>query len=267
MRMKLPFILSIPHCGNQIPSELRPSIALSESEIAEAEDYGTREIFADLPAVGIIAARWSRLVVDLNRSPDQYDPKGVVALTDYLGRTVFKPGCEPTLLEIQKRVAQFHQPYHDQLTAMLRGEPFAGLIDCHSLNGKGPADAPDSGRPRKDVILSNNGDHRGRQRSTADPLSCSAGTLQAAADAFVAQGFSVALNTPYRGGHITIHYGRQLRDAGRFAMQIEMNQDLYMAPGTLQCDRHRLHLTTERVKQALAAWAGQMKLTADCYTS
>jgi len=259
MPMKLPFILSIPHCGNQIPADIRPSIALSEHEIAEAEDFGTREIFADLPALGVIAAQWSRLVVDLNRSPDQFDPKGVVALTDYLGRKVFKPGCEPTRAQIQQRVAQFHQPYHAQLAAMVRLETFAGLIDCHSLNGTGPADAPDSGRKREDVILSNNGDHQGRQRSSADPLSCLAGTLQAAADAFAATGFSVALNTPYRGGYITTHFGQQLRHAGRFAMQIEMNQDLYMAPGALVCDTDRLHTTTERVKQALTLWARQMK--------
>jgi N-formylglutamate deformylase len=100
----------------------------------------------------------------------------------------------------------------------------------------------------------------GRQRSSADPLSCSTGTLQAAADAFAAAGFSVALNTPYRGGYITTHFGRQLRHAGRFAMQIEMNQDLYMAPGALACDADRLHTTTEGVKQALTLWVGQMAL-------
>lgn len=256
--MMLPFILSIPHCGVHIPPELRASIALSDQAIAESEDFGTREIFAQLPALDVIAAHWSRLVVDLNRPPHQYDAKGVVALADYFGRRIFHAGREPDEAAVKLWVARFHKPYYDRLAQMLRQADCIGLIDCHSLNGTGPPDAPDSGRKRRDVILSNNGDPEGRLVPGQGPLSCTTEVISRAADAFASQGFSVALNTPYRGGHITRYYGGRLRAAGRFAMQIEMNQDLYMTPGDVVCDSARVRHTAVRVERALAAWAGRL---------
>ena len=47
----LPFILSIPHCGLDIPAPLRPDLALDHDQILESIDFGTREIFGDMPAL------------------------------------------------------------------------------------------------------------------------------------------------------------------------------------------------------------------------
>jgi N-formylglutamate deformylase len=256
--VKLPFVLSIPHCGTQIPPDLRSSIALSDAGIVESVDFGTREIFERLPAAGIIAAQWSRLVVDLNRRPDQYDAKGVVALTDYDGQTVFRSGHEPTRTEIDDRVARYHRPYHDQLARLLQMKDCLGLIDCHSLNGTGPEDAPDRGRKRSDVVLSNAGDARGAECSADEPLTCPVDLFRKAAAAFEAQGFSVALNTPYRGGYIVRNYGARLRPLGRFAIQIEMNQDLYMTRPSAAPESQRIEDVSWRVTQALSAWAEQL---------
>lgn len=256
--MQLPFVLSIPHCGIQVPSDLRGGMALSDDLIAESVDFGTREIFGNMPVRRTIAARWSRLVVDLNRPPDQYDAKGVVALTDYDGRAVFRSGCEPSRAQIDARVGRYYAPYHNRLTELVQPDDFLGLIDCHSLNGTGPADAPDRGRKRCDMVLSNAGDARGGGRSAEDALTCPAEVLQMAADAFQDQGFSVALNTPYRGGHIVRHYGALLRPRGRFAVQIEMNHDLYMAPPSVAPTPERLDDTTRRVTRALSSWAQQL---------
>jgi len=256
--VQLPFVLSIPHCGTRIPPDVRACIALSEDDIAESVDFGTQEIFGALPALRIIASRWNRLVADLNRNPGQRDAKGVVALTDYSGLSVFHSGCEPTQAEIEERVARYHTPYHTQLTELIQPDDFLGLIDCHSLNGTGPADAPDHGRKRSDVILSNFGDSLGRQRSAQEPLTCLAGLLQMAAAAFEDQGFSVALNNPYRGGYIVNHYGAMLRAGGRFAIQIEMNQDLYITRPSVVPHPQQLAETTRRVAEALAAWAEQL---------
>lgn len=256
--MQLPFILSIPHCGIQVPPDLRSDIALSDDGITESVDFGTREIFERLPAAGVIAARWSRLVVDLNRGPDQYDAKGIVALTDYDGQTVFRRGREPTRPQIDERVARYYRPYHDRLSGLLLTNDVLGLIDCHSLNGTGPADAPDRGRKRSDVVLSNSGDARGDQRSTEEPLTCPGELFRLAAAAFEDQGFSVALNTPYRGGYIVRHYGARLRSSGRFAIQVEMNHDLYMMRPAVVPNPQRIEDTSRRVARALSIWAQRM---------
>ena len=73
--MRLPFVISIPHCSKLIPAEIRPAIALEEEELLDCTDRGTREIFAQYPVRTILWARWSRLVVDLNRSHLQRDSR------------------------------------------------------------------------------------------------------------------------------------------------------------------------------------------------
>jgi hypothetical protein len=50
-------------------------------------------------------------------------------------------------------------PFHDKLEDAFASPGIKFLFDCHSLNGIGLKDAPDSGKKkRKDIILSNNGD-------------------------------------------------------------------------------------------------------------
>ena len=251
----LPFILSIPHCGMDIPAPLRPDLALDHGQILESMDFGTREIFGDMPAVATIRARWSRLVADLNRAPHQRDAKGVVALTDYQGRRVFRAGCEPAQEEVEARVERYHRPYNRQLAQSLDQSDALLLIDCHSLNGIGPADAPDAGQRRKDVTLSNNGDSQGRPRPGMGPLTCPPEKLQTIAQCLIRSGFSVSLNAPYKGGYIINHYAPRLLATGRGAVQIEMNQDLYMTADKYEPDAERIAAIRERMLQALCAVA------------
>jgi N-formylglutamate deformylase len=247
---QLPLIFSIPHCGIEVPPELRSNMALTDHEIAESVDFGTFEIFAGMPVQAATFTRWNRLVVDLNRNPLQRDAKGVVALTDYHGRRVFKPGCEPTVEQVEQRVRGYHQPYNKQLQQTMTGNNFMALFDCHSLNGVGPADAPDAGQKRKDITLSNNGDLEGRPRDGKGPLTCPPDFLRAVRGLFQREGFSVALNDPYQGGFIINQYAPRLLEAGRYAVQIEMNQDLYMEAGQVEPDLARIAEVTERLTRA-----------------
>jgi len=256
---QLPLIFSIPHCGVQVPPELRSDMALNDHEIAESVDFGTFEIFAGMPVQAVIHSRWSRLVVDLNRNPLQRDAKGVVALSDYHGRRVFKPGCEPDADQIEQRVQHYHRPYNVRLQQLLTGQDYLALFDCHSLNGVGPADAPDAGQRRKDITLSNNGDLEGRLRTGQAPLTCPPDILGAIQGILQQEGFSVALNDPYKGGFIINHYAPQLLEAGRYAVQIEMNQDLYMEAGRVEPDAVRIGEVTERLTRAFDDIAGYLR--------
>ena len=230
--MRLPFVLSIPHCSGRIPDRVKPTLALSNAEIADSVDWGTKEIFGSLLAEEVLCAQWSRLVVDLNRGPGRRDLKGVIAGVDYFGRPIYHPGMAPDEKEVEARLIEYYWPYHYRLREALNESHIKGLIDCHSLNGVGPSEAPDAGKKRKDIILSNNGDHKGETRPALGKTTCPVASLNLMKQAFLEAGFSVSINDPYSAGFISTHYGHALADRKKFAVQVEINQDLFTEPGT-----------------------------------
>ncbi|MFW6082115.1 MAG: N-formylglutamate amidohydrolase, partial [Desulfosalsimonas sp.] len=122
----------------------------------------------------------------------------------------------------------------------------------------GPADAPDAGEKRKDIIISSNAKKDGTPDPELGEPSCPAKTVDLVKSFLEEQGFSVAVNDPYKGGYITVHHGRLLLKRGGFALQIEMNQDLYMPEGALRPDpdqiedvRRRIFSAFEKISQHL----------------
>ncbi|PKN29905.1 MAG: hypothetical protein CVU64_05890 [Deltaproteobacteria bacterium HGW-Deltaproteobacteria-21] len=247
MQKRLPFVISAPHCSSRVPPDIRRSLALTDQEIEESTDIGTKEIFGALPALGVFCASWSRLAIDLNRGPHQRDRKGVVAQVDYSGRTIYREDDLPDTDEVERRIRDYYFPYHQQLRSALDLPEAAGLFDCHSLFGTGPPEAPDPGETRKDITLSNNGDKEGFAVPGLGSTTCPAGLLNAIKGTFEDSGFSVSLNRPYKGGYITTHYGRTLFEKGKMALQIEINQDLYCAPGTLELAPDKVKEVRERI--------------------
>jgi N-formylglutamate deformylase len=255
---KYPFVFSLPHCSNRIPTDIRRGLALSEDEIEESTDVGTAEIFGTLPAAAVFCASWSRLTVDLNRNPAQRDRKGVVALIDYGGRSIFRPDSIPDEEEVERRIHAYYRPYHQQLLEALEAPGVKALFDCHSLYGVGPEEAPDRGRKRKDITLSNNGDPDGCPLASLGLITCATETLQVMKGAFEESGFSVSINRPYSGGYITTHYGHTRAGHGMLAVQIEINQDLYCRPGSLEVMPEKAREVRDRVLQALTRIAGRI---------
>mgnify|MGYP006284576119 FL=1 len=249
--MKLPFVISIPHCSGRVPDTIRTRMALSDREILDAVDIGTGEIFGPLDALEVVQARWCRLVADLNRSPDSRGKKSVAALTDYQGRRVFHAGEDPDENEIESRVKMYHAPYHQSLARAFKKSGVKALFDCHSLEGTAPADAPDAGRKRADIILSNNGGPQGEPRDRTEDVTCPAQTLLQIGSAFEALGFSVLLNDPYKGGYITRHYGGRARKTGKICVQIEINQDLFLDADKTRPDPVKLEQVRQKVTLAM----------------
>ncbi|MFH0844651.1 MAG: N-formylglutamate amidohydrolase [Pseudomonadota bacterium] len=240
--MRYPFVMSVPHCSYQIPGEIGSSFALTEKEILESTDMGTRELFAALPIRAALWARWSRLVVDLNRCPMQRDPKGVIPEEDYYKRKIYKDDCRPDEQAVERRLQGYYWPYHNRLRDALEDPEVKVLFDCHSLTGIGPAGAPDPFKWRKDIVLGNNGDHHGEIKPDFGMITCPGDILHMMKEAFVNFGFSVSINYPYSGGFITVHYGEKLALRGKMAVQIEINQELYL-------DNVRLHLKMDKLAE------------------
>ena len=77
--MKLPVLLSVPHGGLEVPSEVAHICALTPKEIAEDGDEGARELY-DLEnhVAGFVDTDVARAIIDLNRAEDDFSKDGVI---------------------------------------------------------------------------------------------------------------------------------------------------------------------------------------------
>jgi predicted N-formylglutamate amidohydrolase len=124
------------HASNAVPSEYG-TLGLEEGAFAAhiASDIGAADVTRALSAAygaRAVLARWSRLLIDLNRGPD--DPTLVMKLSD--GRIV--PGNRDTgAAEVTSRLARFHKPYHDAIAGEIAAARAAGsnpaIISMHSF--------------------------------------------------------------------------------------------------------------------------------------
>ena len=230
-------VFSSPHSGSDYAAEFLAASSLTALQLRSSEDAFVDELFAGAPAAGapLLAARVPRACLDLNRAPDDLDPAliagasrrslnarvaaglGVIPRVVGEGRPIMVGKL--SLAEAERRIATCWHPYHDRLRALLGAARAAHgaaiLFDCHSMPHDALNAAPLVRGRRPDVVL---GDRFG--------VACDRSVIDAAAEAFTAQGFTVARNAPFAGGYITQAYGRPR--AGIHALQIEIDRALYM---------------------------------------
>src|SRR5262249_49505212 len=118
-----------------------------------------------------------------------------------------------TVSEVQSRIARYHRPYHDELSAMI-AEAYGrfGIVwhlNCHSMKSAA------KGRVRDDFVL---GDR--------DGATCAPEFTDLVAATLRKLGYSVGLNHPFKGAEIVTRHGDPA--AGRHSLQIEINRGLYM---------------------------------------
>lgn len=210
---------------------------LDRHAIRRSEDCYVDELFGGVVWLGapILAARFPRAYLDVNREPWELDPRmfveplpsfanirsarvagGLGTIPRLVGEGLdIYPGRLP-LAEAIGRIEHVYKPFHEQLKRLLTRthalHGFAVLIDCHSM----PASVRvGEARFRPDFII---GDRFG--------VSASADLSEAAITLLRGMGYKVAHNKPYAGGFITEHYGRPGKNL--HALQIEVNRGLYM---------------------------------------
>jgi N-formylglutamate amidohydrolase len=220
-------------------------------------------LFAGAAAHGaaVLSASVARAYVDLNRDPTELDPEmfeerpphsphansarvqaglGAIPRVSGDGQAIYRRKL--SLDEAERRINAVHRPYHallQNLVAETR-ELFgcAVLVDCHSMpNSSRGAHAPD-------VVL---GDRFG--------ASCHPSVTALAETTLRRQGYRVARNTPFAGGHTTQTYGRPA--ARVHALQIEINRALYVDERTLERTNGyvRVRADMTRLAEALSAAA------------
>ena len=122
-------ILLCDHASRRVPEEfgdlgLAPELFATHiaSDIGAAEATRTLAVHFGAPAV---LARWSRLVIDLNRGED--DPTLVMKLSD--GSII--PGNVGA--DLASRIARFHRPYHRRIAQEIARHAAPVLISMHSF--------------------------------------------------------------------------------------------------------------------------------------
>jgi N-formylglutamate amidohydrolase len=236
----LPLIFASPHSGRIYPAPMMAASVLDATSIRASEDAFVDALVAGGAAVGaaVIANRFARAYVDVNREPYELDPAmfedalpayatargprvaaglGSVPRIVADGQEIY--GRKLAFAEAAARIEAVHAPYHAALTALVQATMArhgrAVVIDWHSMPSAAGA-TPRGGR--LDFVL---GDRFGQ--------ACD-GTLTTLVETALRDlGHRVARNSPYAGGYTTERYGRP--GEGVHTLQVEINRALYLDEG------------------------------------
>jgi len=248
---RIPMLVSMPHAGTELPAGFAERLSEPAKGVPDT-DWHLPELYDFLEEIGcsVLVARYSRLVVDLNRPPDDSPlyttaTTGLIPAVLFDGTPVYRPGGEPGEVEKRERIERYWRPYHTKLEGELarlrEAHGTAVLFEAHSIRSEVPRLFP--GRLPDFNIGTNDGD-------SVDPgLAKTAFGILAKA-----KGYTSILNGRFKGGYITRHYGAPSQHV--HAMQLEIAQRAYMsetgAPQFAAQIAAPLSLLLEQILPALA---------------
>lgn len=219
---RLPFLISIPHSGRNIPEELAARISLSPEELlADGDPYTDRIYDVCKDVRQQIHFEIARAIIDVNRAPDDLppdNPDGVLKTVSIFNNLVYVNGREPGKDEIVGLLEKYYEPYHKRIWEASHNSEISFAFDCHSMEAVGPAIAKDSGRKRPLFCLGDNGGKSCSNRAVRLFAEC-------ISEAFSVPSDSITINEPFSGGYITRKYGNNPFPW----IQVEMNRALYLA--------------------------------------
>lgn len=217
-----PLVISFPHVGTDIPDEIaaRMSPAALKLDDTDFDQPGLYDFAQALDAT-TLTPRWSRLVIDLNRPPDNarlypgQNGTGLIPLETFEGERIY--ATDPGEAETQSRLEAWWRPYHQALSEALatavERHGYALLWDAHSITGIVP-------RLFEGTLPDLN-------LGTADGKACGAEPRAAAWAVCEGSDFSAVLDGRFKGGFITRHYGRP--SLGVHALQMELCKHTHLA--------------------------------------
>lgn len=259
-----PVVFCSPHSGRVYPKSFLAASRLDPHSLRKSEDCYVDELFQQVVGLGapLIAARFPRAYLDVNREPYELDPElfcgrlpefantqsarvvgglGTIARIVADSEEIYKERM-PIGVAFE-RIERLYRPFHAALSDLLERTRqrfgLAVLIDCHSM----PSSSIGQPGVRPDFVL---GDRFG--------ASCDARLTRFVRDVLQSQGHQVQVNRPYAGGFITEYYGNPLR--GVQTLQLEINRALYLDESSLDRNANftRLsNLLTETAARVFAA--------------
>ena len=219
----------MPHVGTQLPSSLIPRLTKQAMNLSDTDWY-LEELydFLDELDATVIAANYSRYVVDLNRSANDislYPGSDVTALcpTDTFSRDlIYQNESSLDSTEITERLNKYWYPYHQALASeisrikALHGDVI--LWEAHSI--------------RSEVPRFFDGELPQLNLGTADGATCQQALIEKVVDVIKSNGdYSWVVNGRFKGGYITRHYAEP--SLGVISMQLELAMRSYMDESSL----------------------------------
>ncbi len=227
-----PLLISIPHDGRSLPPVMEKRMSARGREIPDTDWHVVRLYeFARNLGASVIAANYSRYVVDLNRSSadealyDGWVATGLCPQQTFHGEDIYLYGESVSVDEKEDRITHYWRPYHDKVESALCKIKdrfgYALLWDAHSIPSKVPQ-LFDGELPQLNF-------------GTNDGRSCTNYVIEPLiAEAQAGGAYSVILNGRFKGGYITRYYGDPA--SGVTAIQLELAQRCYMSEDSLEFD-------------------------------
>lgn len=231
-----------PHSGTTYPADFGHAVPLAL--LRRGEDTDVDALWAAAPEVGaaLLAARFPRTYIDVNREADDIDPEllsepwhaplapgektrlgfGLIWRNIGAGQPIYDRLLSPA--EVRLRIDRYWRPYHQALARLVedRAARFGGVwhLNLHSM----PSDAYErlrihSDHPLADFVL---GDR--------DGTTCEPGFVDLVERELRERGYTVARNDPYKGVQLIARIGQPARN--RHSLQVEIRRPLYMDEAT-----------------------------------
>lgn len=225
-----PLLISVPHDGVHLPRDIRERMTPFAAAVPDT-DWHVSKLYGFARELGasMLAANYSRYVVDLNRPPDDatlYEGQiatGLCPLQTFAGEEIYATQAVD-VPEVSRRIEAYWRPYHEKiemtLLALKEKHGYALLWDAHSIASVVPR-LFDGELPALNI-------------GTDDGRSCPPAIAAAVAEVAAGSGYSHVLDGRFRGGYITRHYGAPEKRV--YAMQLEIAQRVYMDETTTVFD-------------------------------
>lgn len=247
--MPLPVLIAVPHAGRAYPQTLLDDMRDAPLSRLRLEDRHVDALGVQIAretGTGLLVAHAPRAILDLNRAEDDVDWEMVIgpdgraakpgqkahsgAISNARARSGL--GLVPRRLpgfgeiwrsklaqsELERRIADIHQPYHAYLSrelARIRDAWGAALlVDLHSMP---PLQSIQGEEPPPQIVL---GDRFGASSHNA--------LVTRAFSYLETQGCVAAHNRPYAGGYVLDRHAAPHR--GIHAIQIEVCRSAYLDP-------------------------------------
>jgi N-formylglutamate deformylase len=249
-RGRVPLLISLPHDGSFIPDAIAARMRPVARRSPDTDWHVGRlyEPLAQALGASLLKPVASRYVIDLNRPADGHalypgqSETGLVSTIGFDGEPLYQDGEMPDGVEIQQRITDFWQPYHQAISKE--------LADLCAEHGRAVLWEGHSIRSRVPLLFE--GQLPDFNLGTASGASCDP-TLQIRLQACLKSQslFSFAVNGRFKGGYITRQYGNP--EAGVQAVQLELAQLNYMDEETFEYDDRKAPAVQDLIDQLLQA--------------
>lgn len=232
-----PVLVDVSRSGREYPHDFRSPLPFTE--VHDNVSMYVEELCGAAPGMGatMLYACFPNTYIDTNRSAQDIDESliegkwpGPITQSDFTERglgllkrlsrygTVMQER-KLTVAEVQARLDDYHEPYHQELGRILRGfhdrHRTAAQLSFHCMSAKGAPTHADPGQERADFCI---GDVKGK--------TCSPQFLALVTSTLEGLGHTVSVNFPYYGGYLTARHSNPAQ--GIDSVFIEINKRMFI---------------------------------------